>query len=73
MRRAGVVLCLMTALEAAPRLPWGQLVQRAEEAPELPRASLVLKVRLGAIAEDEVGSSNGTKCEATCGRGCSGG
>ncbi len=57
---------MVTALEAGPRLPWGQLVQRSEDAAELPRASLVLKVRVGAIAEDEVGSMNGTKCETTC-------
>jgi hypothetical protein len=68
MRRASVVLWMlgMTALEAAPRRPWGQLVQRAEDAAELPRASLVCKVRVGAITEEDVGSPNGTRCEMTC-------
>ena len=41
-------------------------MQRAEEATDLPRASLVCKVRVGPITEEDKGSPNGTKCEATC-------
>ncbi len=38
----------------------------AEEAAEFPQATLVCKLKMGSIAEAEVWSPNGTRCDATC-------
>lgn len=64
--RLGVARVFVIAALVSSRVAWGQVVQRAEEAVELPQASLVCKVRVGPITEEDKGSPNGTKCGATC-------
>ena len=56
---AGIVGLLQVRISA-------QVVQSADEAVEFPQANLACKVKMGAIAESEKYSPNGTKCDATC-------